>query len=237
MTALIIIGIIALIIFAVMMISIGADISFINENLVVCATFCGKTIQVFPRTRKKTENPRKEKKPKPPKEKKSSDKPAKRGIPLDLNFDEIVGLLKKVLKGLAKFKNFSVDNFMLHILVAGYDPYNIAVFFGKLNSTLSVLGAFCAQNLKIKKADVFTDVDFIGGQPKLDFQVEVSIRIGQIFGVINTILFGALGILIKNRIRVLKEKRSKPKEEITEEIISDTGNISEEEKENKNGTE
>lgn len=241
MTAIIVIGIIALLIFAFTMISIGADISFVDDNLSVSATVCGNSIQIFPRTHKKTPKPPKEEKPKPQKEKKPSDKPAKKGIPLDLNFDEIVGLLKKVLKGLAKFKNFTVEHFMLHVLVAGYDPYNIAVFFVKLNASLSVLGAFCAQNLKIKDADVYTDVDFIGGVPKLDFRIAVSIRIGQIFGVINTIIFGALGILIKNRVRVFKEKRSNKTDGNStvneEEIDSDTSNIQEEERNNENGTE
>lgn len=243
MTAVIIIGIIALIIIGLMMISIGVDISFIDEELTVAASFCGKKIQIFPRSPKKESAPKKEKKPKKQKEKKKSDEASKgkKGIPLDLNFEEILGLLKKVLKGLAKFKNFCVDNFMLHFLVAGYDPYNVAIFFGRLNAALSILGAYCKENLKIKNADVYTDVDFIGNMPKLDFQIAVSIRIGQIFGVINTILFGALGIVIKNRIRVIKERSNSQKEEkdtlINERENSDTSTNKEEERTNENGAE
>jgi len=240
LTALIVIGIIALIITAVMMISIGADISFIDDKLVICASLCGKTIQVFPKSEKKQSKPPKEKKPKKPKEEKPDKKEKKGGIPLDLNFDEIIGLLKKVLKGLAKFKNFSVDYFMLHFIVSGYDPCDTAVFFGKLNATLSFLGAYCQQNLRIKHADVFTDIDFLNTLPKIDFRVAVSIRIGQIFGVINTILFGALGIVIKNRIRVFKEKKQNKRElPVTEENNNntDTSTISQEERNNENGAE
>jgi hypothetical protein len=47
---------------------------------------------------------------------------------------------------------------------------------------------------------------------KLDFGIAVVLRIGAVFSMLFTILFGALGILIRNKIYWWKLKRTDPEE-------------------------
>ena len=62
MTALIIIGIIALIIFLFMMIPVGADIGYENGQLSLSAKVLGLFIQLLPKEEGREKKPKKEKK-------------------------------------------------------------------------------------------------------------------------------------------------------------------------------
>ena len=107
---------------------------------------------------------------------------------------------------LGKFRKMKVDRFLLHYLAAGDDPYKTAVLFGKVNAALNALAPICRKRFDCRDTDVFTDISFTEEKMKIDFGLGFSIRIGQIFGVLNTILFGALWILIRHKMRKTGEK-------------------------------
>ena len=114
--------------------------------------------------------------------------------------DELIDLLKKLFQGLGKFtKGINVDRFLLHVVVSGKDPYNTAMIFAYLNALLSALAPVCAMRFKCKDPDVWTDIDFNSGKWLTDVEIAVVLRIGAVFAMVFTVLFGALGILIRNR--------------------------------------
>ena len=117
-----------------------------------------------------------------------------------------------LLIGLGRFgRKLAVDRVLLHYTAAGKDPYNTAMTFGYVNGALTTLAPICRRSFDAKDVDVWTDVDFTTEKTKVDFGVALTIRIGQIFGVVFTILFGALGIIIKHKFRKFKEKRANKK--------------------------
>ena len=83
-----------------------------------------------------------------------------------------------------------MDRFLLHYTAAGKDPYDTAMTFGYVNGALTTLAPICRRSFDAKDVDVWTDVDFTTEKTKVDFGVALTIRIGQIFGVVFTILFG-----------------------------------------------
>ena len=211
MTALIILGIIAIIITIIMLIPIGADIAYEGGQLRISAKAAGKLIQLVPRPPKDDSKPKEEKKPE--EEKKSEPKPEekekkpKKKLELDFSVDEIMELLKKVLKGFGILgRKFRVDRFVFDYLAAGRDPYLTARVFGIVNASLNTLAPICSQRFDVDDLYVRTDIDFTAEHMKLDFGIALSIRIGAIFRMINTILFGALGILIKHKLKKQIEK-------------------------------
>ena len=244
MLALKIIGIIVLIIFLIMLIPIGADVSFVEGKLAVSAKVCGALMQLIP---KKEESPTKAKKEKRPKKEKKprKEKPAKAAADgaakpkkkLNFSFDEIVGLLKAVLRGFGKFgKKLKVERFLLHFVAAGKNPADTANLFGSVNAALNALAPICSRRFEVKDLDVWTDVDFISEKMKVDFGIAVTIRIGQIFNMLFTIIFGALAILIKNKIRLRKEKKQASAETVPVETTENNKeNISAEERKDTNG--
>ena len=220
MLALKIIGIIVLIIFLICQIRVGADIDYTGGNLRISAKFCGLLLQIYPRKASKPKEEKKaepEKEQKPPKEKKpkrdKKKKKEKSGPGLMISGDEILELLKKVLEGLGKFsRGFHVDRFKLHWIIALRDPSDTARLFGFVNASLCSLAPVCAERFPCSDVDVWTDVDFTSAQMKLDFGIAVVLRIGAVFSMLFTILFGALGILIRNKIYWWKLKRTDPEE-------------------------
>lgn len=225
MVGLIILGVIVAIIIAIMLVPVGADVAYEGGELRLSAKVCGMLLQLIPKPPADETKPKKEKKPKKTKKKKKQpeeqpqtgeEKPKKK-LNLDFSMDEIMGLVKSVLRGLGRFgRKLSVDRFLLHYTAAGKDPYTTAMTFGYVNGALTTLAPICRRTFDTKDVDVWTDVDFTTEKMKVDFGVALTIRIGQILGVLFTILFGALGILIKHKFRKFKEKRANKKAGIPE---------------------
>lgn len=229
-----------------MLVPIGADIAYEGGELRVSAKAAGVLFQIFPKNPEDESKPHKGKKPKkekkPEKTENGEKKPGKK-INLDFTFDEIMTLLKKVLNGFGILgKKFRVDRFLLDYTAAGDDPYQTAVVFGNVNAALNILAPICAQRFDVNDLYVRTDVDFTSEKTVLDFGIALTIRIGAIFRMVFAILFGALGVLIRNKLRHLKEKlarklrgeKDKPSEQITENDITDSS-IQQEERIDKNG--
>ncbi len=207
MVALIILGILALLIFLICMITVGVDLRYIGGELTVFAKLCGFLLQIYPK-RKKSEKPKEEKppeKPKPKEEpekkpKKQKKKKKKKDPGLMIDGYEVIDVLKKLLEGLGKFsKGIDVDTFLLHYVAAGNDPYNTARIFAFVNALLSALAPVCAERFSCRHPDVWTDIDFTETKMKLDVEIAVVLRVGAVFAMLFTILFGVLGILIRNK--------------------------------------
>ncbi len=212
MVFLIILGVLVLLIAAIMLIPIGADIGYEKGKIHVSAKAAGVMIQLFPRKKKpETDEPKppkkkKEKKPKKPKEP-GEEKP-KEKKKLDVTLDEILDLLKAVLNGLGYFADrIRVDRFVLHLLVAGYDPYNVAMAYGKVNAWLSGMAPMC-KKLNAKNSDVWTAVDFTEDWPQVEFAIGMSFRIGLIFGMVLRIGFAALKVLLRRKKRIKAEAKA-----------------------------
>ena len=198
--------VIVLICFLIGLITVGVDLCYVGGELTLSAKLCGFLVKIYPREKKPAkEKPREEKEPepkeeKPKKEKKPKKKKKKEGPGLMISGDELIELLQKLLKGLGKFtKGINVDHFLLHIIVSGKDPYNTARIFAYLNAILSSLAPVCAQRFRCKDPDVWTDIDFNTGKWLTDIEIAVVLRVGAVFAMLNTILFGVLGILIRNK--------------------------------------
>ena len=223
MVWLIVLGIIVGIIVLIMLIPVGADVSYEDKQLSVSAKVCGVLIRLLPKKPrdeskpKKEKKTQKEKKPKEPKE----EKPKKPRKKLELNMDEKLALVKAALKGFGKFGKLTVDRFMLHYVAGGDDPYDTAMTYNYVNAALSSLAPICSRRFIVKDSDVRTDVDFTLEKPKIDIGVCVVIRIGQVFRMIFALAFGVLGILLKNKFRLFKEKIRRKR--CGEDIPADSG--------------
>lgn len=214
MLALVIIGVILLIITLIMLVPVGADIGYEGGELKVSAKVCGMLLQLVPKPPSDGKKPRKEKKAKEKKPKRpKKEKPKKEKPKLDFTKDELLGLVKAVLRGFGRFgRKLSVDRFLFRYVAAGDDPYNTALTYNYVNAALSSLTPVCARRFTVKDCQVTTDIDFTADKTSLDLGLALTIRIGQIFGVVFTIIFGALGILLKNKKRLKRERKLAPKE-------------------------
>ena len=213
----ILVGLVLLILAVVLFVPIGADIGYVGGEFSLAARADGFAIQLIPKKPRDPDKPPKEKKPKkekPPKEEKpKEEKPKKKSKKLDFTLEEIFELIRKVLNGLGKFGRITVRKFMLHYIAAGKDPYNTAMTFGYVNGALSTLAPICARKFRVVgDVDVWTDVDFAREAMLLDVEASVTIRLAQVVHMAFAVAFGALGVLIKNKRRLRKEKKLAQKE-------------------------
>lgn len=210
-----VIGLVVLVLLLVSLVRVGADIDYIGGDLKASALVCGLKLQLYPRPPKDPTKPKKEKKPKKPKEPKpetdTEEKPKKKKPDiksLSITFDDILGILKKVFKGVGRILTIRVDRFLLHYIAAGEDPYVTAKTFGYVNAALDALAPICRKKHPTTDVDVWTDIDFNTTKTDVDFAVSLTLRIGQIFEGIFIIIFGALGVVIKVLFRTLRDKIS-----------------------------
>ena len=91
-------------------------------------------------------------------------------------FPEFLDLLRAVLDGIAYFNDrIRVDRFVLHLTVAGYDPYNVALAYGKINAWLSGCVPLF-KKLNARTSHVWTAVDFVDDWPHVEFAAPAPAR-------------------------------------------------------------
>ena len=193
----------------VMMVPIGADLRYEDEVICVSAKAAGFKIQLIPKKKREPKPEKPEEQPKPeskPKDEKPKKEKKKRS--LSLNAEEILDLLKVVLKGFGRFgRKFKVERFVLHWTAAGSDPYLVARTFSVVNAGLSQLAPICTERFHCRDSSVWTDIDFVSDRMFFEFGLTMTIRIGQIVGTGLRIGAGALMIILRSKRRVKREEK------------------------------
>ncbi len=216
MVGLIILGVLIGLIVLILLIPVGVDFGYENGELHLAAKVMGVLLPIYPKPPPDPNKPPREKKPKKEKKKKEpqeGEEQPKKKRKLPFNRDELLELLKIVLKGFGKFgRKFKVDRFVLCYTAAGYDPYNVAMTYGWVNAALSSLAPLCRERFTVKDCEVRTDIDFTADWMHLDLGIAMSIRIGQILGTVFGIGFGALKILLRSKRRNRREAKLSPPE-------------------------
>ena len=229
-----ILAFIALVLIVLLFIPIGAEFSYIGGELSLSAKLGPYYHKLLPKTPKDDGGKESGKKEKSEKKEKaqSAKKPKKK---LELNFEEIVELLKKALKGVSKFGKLSVHKFMLHYIAAGKDPYSTAMTYNYVNAGLSSLAPCCSKAFNVSgDIDVWTDIDFTRDKMLVDTEFIITLRLIQLLHVALVAGFGILGVLIKNKRRISRERKAAQKTDNHDSKNTDT-NIQTEERMDSNG--
>ena len=220
----IILGVFIALIVGLCLIPVGFDAGFEHDALHVSAKVMGMQLQLFPRAKGEEKKPveEKPKAEKPPEEKKE-EKPTtkKKGLPLGLSIQELLEIVKAVLRGLGRFGHkMKVDRFRLIFVASEPDPYYTAMTYGTVNEVLSMLAPLCKKAFTCKDCEVRTGVDFLGNRMQLEFGLGMSIRIGQILGVVFGIAFAALKVVLKSKKRQKREAKLNPPDRAQQEAAA-----------------
>ncbi|MBR4472289.1 MAG: hypothetical protein IKS55_01505 [Oscillospiraceae bacterium] len=206
----IILAVLVGIIVLIMLIPVGADIRYEDDIVRISLKAAWLKLQLLPRPKKKAEEEKPKKEEKPKEEKKPEEKPKEeKKLSLPFNFDEIIELLKVVIESMGSFsRKVSVDRFVLHWICPGsWDPYLMARIFGVVNAGLSQLAPLCIDRFQCRDSSVWTDIDFVRDDMKLEFCLVMTIRIGRI--VVIGLKTGAavLKIYLRSKRRRKREDR------------------------------
>jgi len=225
---LIALGIIVLILLIVLLLPVGADAGYIGGVLSLKVKAGPFSIGILP-SKKTKDGRKKEKKPKKPKKEKKKtaaedvkDKKSKKQKQ-KLSFEDIMGIVRLALKTLGRFRrSLSVDRLMIHVVASGSDPYAAVMNYGYVNAAIGALLPLIHRCFKVKTEDYDSGIDFEAEKLKIDAQIVLSLRIGEILLIV---LCAAWGFLrwMRGRKRRAKAEKAKNTEKITEDTSAEKG--------------
>ena len=146
-------------------------------------------LQVFPlkkkpkKNKKKAEKPKKDKKPKKaaPEGEKPEPFPKPKTGGSWTDFLPLVRVALDLLNDLRR--KLRVDHLKLHLTMAGDDPCDLAVNYGRMNASLAALIAQLERFLVIKKRDVHIDCDFAASETVILARLDLTITLGRILSI------------------------------------------------------
>ena len=178
-----------LILFLLAILPLGASVLYDEDGPRVRILAGPVKIQVFPMKKKaKKDKPKKESKKKPAKGAKSEAKPKSGG-----SWTDFLPLVRIALDLLNDFRRKLRGNELkLHLTMAGDDPCDLAVNYGRMNASLAALIAQLERFLVIKKRDVHIDCDFAADETVILARLDLTITLGRILSI--AAVYGVKGL-------------------------------------------
>ena len=180
------------ILFLLAILPLGASVLYDADGPRVRVVAGPLKIQVFPMKKKAKKDKPKKEKPKPAKEAKAEKKPAPKpqtgGSWTD--FLPLVRLALDLLNDLRR--KLRVNELKLHLTMAGEDPCDLAVNYGRMNASLAALIAQLERFLVIKKRDVRIDCDFTASETVILARLDLTITLGRILSI--AAVYGVRGL-------------------------------------------
>ena len=181
---------------------LGASVLYDEEGPGVWVLAGPVKLRVFPR-KKKPRKPKQKKEKKPKKGAKSQKKPLpkpKTGgswtdfLPLVQVALDLLGDLRRKLR---------VNHLKLHLTMAGDDPCDLAVNYGRMNASLAALIAQLERFLVIKKRDVHVSCDFAASETVILARLDLTITLGRIMAI--AVRYGVRGLTTFLKIKKQRE--------------------------------
>ena len=192
-----------LILFLLAILPLGASVLYDEDGPRVRIVAGPVKIQVFPMKKKaKKDKPKKEAKKKPAKEGKAAKKPAPKPKSGG-SWTDFLPLVRIALDLLNDFRRkLRVNELKLHLTMAGDDPCDLAINYGRMNASLAALIAQLERFLVIKKRDVHIDCDFAADETVILARLDLSITLGRILSI--AAVYGVRGL--KTFLNIKKQR-------------------------------
>lgn len=179
---------------------LGATVRYNSEGISLKVIAGPIRIPILPAKKKDPEEVKKKKekktaekakKPKAEKTaaKKKEEKPKEKGGPIT----DFLPLVKTALKLLNTFrKKLRIKHLDLKLIMAGDDPCDLAINYGKANAALGNLWPMLEKCFVIKKRDVEIECDFEYSETVIVARADITITLGWLLGIL--IYYGLLAV-------------------------------------------
>ena len=151
--------------------------------------------------KKLTSREKKDGEKKPKKEKPKKEKPPKDTVgeaPQGGSWKKFLPLVRLGLHFLGDFRRkLRVNRLVLRLTLAGDDPCDLAVNYGRAWAAVGNLLAAMQRAFVIQKRDVEVQCDFLGEETKVVFAMDLTITLGRVLGLLVKYGIRAVTILLK----------------------------------------
>lgn len=182
---------------------LGVRIRYDCDGIAVTVLAGPVRILVFPRTKKekkKKEKPKPEKKKTAPSEKEPPKKEKAGG-----SLTDFLPLVKLALELLNCFRRkLRVDNLRLKLVLAGDDPCDLAVNYGRAWAALGNLLPRLERVLVIRKRDLNVECDFTADSTVVTAGLDITITLGRLIAL--AVVYGLRGL--KEFLSISKKRKS-----------------------------
>ena len=195
------------ILFLLAILPLGASVLYDEDGPRVRIVAGPVKLQVFPMKKKpKKDKPKKEKsqKEKKPKKAQTEGQPAEETpepFPKPKtggSWTDFLPLVRIALDLLSDLRRkLRVDHLKLHLTMAGDDPCDLAVNYGRMNASLAGLITQLERFLVIKKRDIHIDCDFAASQTVILARLDLTITLGRILSLATVYGIRALTTFLK----------------------------------------
>ena len=164
-------------------------------------------IQVFPMKKKPNKDKTKKEKPKKEQKKPAQAGEAQKPFPKPktggswTDFLPLVQVALDLLNDLRR--KLRVNELKLHLTMAGDDPCDLAINYGRMNASLAALIAQLERVLVIKKRDVHIDCDFTASETVILARLDLTITLGRILSI--AVRYGVRGLTTFLKIKKQRE--------------------------------
>lgn len=185
----------------------GAWIRYSSEGFILKVVYGFLKIQIVPAKKKKPKKEKKKKAPKPKKEKKPAKKKEAPKAPKPDEIPPRGGSLKDILEYLPVGKNLLaaihrrlvLQKLVVLVNLAGDDPSDLAIQYGKANAILAGLLPILEASFNIKKRDMRVFCDFAADSTEIFAELEITANPIRLIGVVLRYGIQALKIFLKQR--------------------------------------
>ena len=193
-----------LILFLLAILPLGASVLYDEDGPRVRIVAGPVKIQVFPMKKKaRKDKPKKEAKKTPAKAEKPANKPAPKPKSGG-SWTDFLPLVQVALDLLNDFRRkLRVNELKLHLTMAGDDPCDLAVNYGRMNASLSALLSQLERFLVIQKRDVHIDCDFAASETVILARLDLTITLGRILSI--AAVYGVKGLITFLNIKKQRE--------------------------------
>ena len=164
-------------------------------------------IQVFPMKKKPKKDKTKKEKPQKELKKPAQAGEAQKPFPKPKtggSWTDFLPLVQVVLDLLNDLRRkLRVNHLLLHLTLAGDDPCDLAVNYGRMNASLAALIAQMERVLVIQKRDVHVDCDFTANETVILARLDLTITLGRILSI--AVRYGVRGLMTFLKIKKQRE--------------------------------
>ena len=164
-------------------------------------------IQVFPMKKKPKKDKTKKEKPQMEPKKPAQAGEAQKPFPKPKtggSWTDFLPLVQVVLDLLNDLRRkLRVNELKLHLTLAGDDPCDLAVNYGRMNASLAALIAQLERVLVIQKRDVHVDCDFTANETVILARLDLTITLGRILSI--AVRYGVRGLMTFLKIKKQRE--------------------------------